>query len=71
MNLLPFIMYTFLITVTPGPTNIDILNTIRNKGLKGGIQYTYGAITAFVFLLIISTVVNIFYQKRCLAFYYL
>lgn len=68
MNLLPFIMYTFLITMTPGPTNIDILNTIRNKGLKGGIQYTYGAITAFVFLLIISTVVNIFLSEKMPSF---
>ncbi|SCS42707.1 LysE family translocator [Staphylococcus caeli] len=61
MNVVSFLIYTFLVTVTPGPTNIDILNTIKNKGFKGGVQYTYGAITAFTVLLIISTILNTFF----------
>lgn len=58
MNILSFLFYTFLVTATPGPTNIDILNTIKRKGTPAGVKYTYGAIIAFIVLLIMSTILN-------------
>ncbi|OEL01034.1 LysE family translocator [Staphylococcus casei] len=58
MNILSFLLYTFLVTVTPGPTNIDILNTIKHRGTAAGIKYTYGAVIAIFLLLIISTMLN-------------
>ncbi|MGW7976883.1 LysE family translocator [Staphylococcus xylosus] len=58
MNILSFLFYTFLVTATPGPTNIDILNTIKSKGRPAGVKYTYGAIIAFIVLLVISTILN-------------
>ncbi|MCY1585640.1 LysE family translocator [Staphylococcus pettenkoferi] len=58
MNILSFVFYTFLVTGTPGPTNLDILNTIKSQGRRAGIQYTYGASLAFFTLLVLSALIN-------------
>lgn len=60
MNVLSYFLYTIVITATPGPTNIDILNTIKNKGTKAGLRYTYGASAGFFTLLIFSAILNTF-----------
>jgi cysteine/O-acetylserine efflux protein len=60
MNVLSYFLYTIVVTATPGPTNIDILNTIKNRGTKAGLKYTYGASAAFFTLLIISAILNTF-----------
>ena len=58
MNITSFLIYCFIVTVTPGPTNIDILSTVNNYGTKRAMQYTYGATIAFGLLLAISAMLN-------------
>lgn len=58
MNITSFIVYCFIVTFTPGPTNIVILSTVQNNGTKKAMEYTYGATIAFGLLLVISAVVN-------------
>lgn len=58
MNITSFLVYCFIVTFTPGPTNIVILSTVNNNGTKKAMQYTYGATIAFGLLLAISAVLN-------------
>ncbi|WP_088011581.1 LysE family translocator [Gottfriedia acidiceleris] len=58
MNFTSFIVYCFIVTFTPGPTNIVILSTVHNNGTKKALEYTYGATLAFGLLLLISAMVN-------------
>lgn len=47
MNITSFLIYCFIVTFTPGPTNIVILSTVHNFGTKKAMHYTYGATIAF------------------------
>ncbi|MGH1288690.1 LysE family translocator [Bacillus toyonensis] len=58
MNITSFVLYCFIVTFTPGPTNIVILSTVHNSGTKKAIEYTYGATIAFGLLLVISAMLN-------------
>ncbi|MCK2004276.1 LysE family transporter [[Brevibacterium] frigoritolerans] len=58
MNITSFVFYCFIVTFTPGPTNIVILSTVHNSGTKKAMEYTYGATIAFGFLLAISAILN-------------
>ena len=58
MNSTSFFMYCFIVTFTPGPTNIVILSTVHNYGTKRAMNYTYGATIAFGLLLAISALLN-------------
>lgn len=58
MNITSFLIYCFIVTVTPGPTNIVILSTVHNYGAKKAMEYTYGATIAFGLLLGISAMLN-------------
>ncbi|MGG2027286.1 LysE family transporter [Gottfriedia sp. S16(2024)] len=58
MNFTSFILYCFIVTFTPGPTNIVILSTVHNTGTKKALEYTYGATLAFGLLLLISAMLN-------------
>ena len=58
MNITSFLVYCFIITVTPGPTNIDILSTVNTQGTKKALNYTYGATLSFGLLLTISAILN-------------
>ncbi|MGG1574990.1 LysE family translocator [Fictibacillus sp. NRS-1165] len=58
MNITSFILYCFMVTFTPGPTNIVILSTVHNYGTKKAMEYTYGATIAFGLLLVISAMLN-------------
>ncbi|WP_176585638.1 LysE family translocator [Priestia megaterium] len=58
MNITSFVFYCFIVTFTPGPTNIIILSTVHNSGTKKAMEYTYGATIAFAFLLAISAMLN-------------
>lgn len=58
MNITSFLLYCFIVTFTPGPTNIVILSTVHNRGTKRAMEYTYGATVAFGLLLIISAILN-------------
>ncbi|TQR19507.1 LysE family translocator [Psychrobacillus vulpis] len=59
MNITSFLIYCFIVTITPGPTNIVILSTVHNLGTKKAMEYTYGATIAFGLLLVISVMLNI------------
>lgn len=58
MSIASFLIYSFVITFTPGPTNIVILSTVHNFGAKKAMEYTYGATIAFGILLAASAVLN-------------
>ncbi|OMC82708.1 lysine transporter LysE [Viridibacillus sp. FSL H7-0596] len=58
MNIASVLIYCFIVTFTPGPTNIVILSTVHNFGVKKALEYTYGATIAFGALLIISAMLN-------------
>ncbi|WP_211746226.1 LysE family transporter [Paenibacillus sp. Marseille-Q4541] len=58
MNITSFLLYCFIVTFTPGPTNIVILSTVQNWGAKKAMEYTYGATIAFGLLLVISATLN-------------
>lgn len=58
MGFTSFIINCFIITFTPGPTNIVILSTVHNYWTKKGMEYTYGATIAFGLLLGISAMLN-------------
>lgn len=58
MNITSFLMYCFIITVTPGPTNIVILSTTQNYGMKKGLHFSYGSTIAFFMLLVLSAFLN-------------
>ncbi|NOU82742.1 LysE family translocator [Paenibacillus sp. LMG 31459] len=58
MNIASFLLYCFIVTFTPGPTNIVILSTVNNFGSKKAMRYTYGASIAFGMLLAVSAVLN-------------
>ncbi len=58
MNITSFLIYCFVVTFTPGPTNIVILSTVHNHGTKKAMEYTYGATIAFCLLLAASAMLN-------------
>lgn len=58
MNTTSLLLYCFIVTFTPGPTNIVILSTVNNLGTKKAMEYTYGATIAFGVLLVISAFLN-------------
>ncbi|WP_129691875.1 LysE family translocator [Gottfriedia acidiceleris] len=58
MNFTSFVLYCFIVTFTPGPTNIVILSTVHNNGTKKALEYSYGATLAFGILLLISGMLN-------------
>lgn len=58
MNFTSFVLYCFIVTFTPGPTNIVILSTVHNNGTKKALEYSYGATLAFGLLLLISATLN-------------
>lgn len=58
MNITSFLIYCFIVTFTPGPTNIVILSTVHNYGAKKAMEYIYGATIAFGLLLGLSAILN-------------
>ncbi|WP_054709432.1 LysE family transporter [Bacillus sp. JCM 19041] len=58
MTTLSFILYCFIVTVTPGPTNIVIVSVVQNNGVHQALRYTYGATIAFGLLLTASAIFN-------------
>ena len=59
MNILSFFIYCAIVTFTPGPTNVVILSTVHNSGVKKAMEYTFGATIAFGILLSISATLNV------------
>ncbi|WP_026692058.1 LysE family translocator [Peribacillus kribbensis] len=68
MNISSFLIYCFIVTFTPGPTNIVILSTVHNSGTAKAMKYTYGATAAFGLLLLMSAVLNTMVIPKILIF---
>ncbi|MEJ8302790.1 hypothetical protein [Saccharibacillus sacchari] len=47
MNTVSFLLYCFIVTFTPGPTNIMILSTLKHSGTRQALRYIYGATLAY------------------------
>ena len=58
MNFVFFLLYCCLMIITPGPTNIMILTTVHNYGVKRAFEFSIGASFAFFVLLSISVIFN-------------
>ncbi|EGW39619.1 LysE family transporter [Desulfosporosinus sp. OT] len=58
MNFTAFFAYCIIVTFTPGPTNIVILSTVHNYGMKKALEFTAGATLAFGILLALSATFN-------------
>jgi len=58
MNIASFLLYCVIVTFTPGPTNIVILSTVHNCGIRKAVNFVYGAATAFTILVVLSAVLN-------------
>ncbi|CAM4005588.1 LysE family translocator [Saccharibacillus endophyticus] len=58
MNTASFLLYCFIVTFTPGPTNIMILSTLKSSGTRQALRYVYGATLAFGLLLVLSAMLN-------------
>ncbi|PTF45514.1 lysine transporter LysE, partial [Staphylococcus cohnii] len=61
--MITLIVYCFIVTATPGPTNIIILSNVQNYGIKSGMRFIYGSTIGFVVLLVISAILNSFLNK--------
>ncbi len=58
MNIVFFLLYCSLMIITPGPTNIMILTTVHNYGVKKAFEFSVCALFAFFVLLSISVIFN-------------
>ncbi|MFD1887772.1 LysE family translocator [Paenibacillus wenxiniae] len=58
MSMLSFLLYCFIVTFTPGPSNIIILSIANKEGTAQALRYTYGATVAFGLLLTASATLN-------------
>lgn len=58
MNLVFFVLYCTMMTASPGPTNIMILSTVHNYGLKKALSFSLGSTLGFFALLVLSVVFN-------------
>lgn len=58
MSISAFILYNIIVTFTPGPTNIMILATVREQGIRKALEYSIGAILALFIMLTMSAGLN-------------
>ncbi|WP_458122324.1 LysE family translocator [Paenibacillus sp. Z6-24] len=58
ISILSFLFYCFIVTFTPGPSNIIILSIAQKEGTARALRYTYGATLAFGLLLTASALLS-------------
>ncbi len=58
MDIASFLIYCFIVTYTPGPTNVLILSTVQNFGAKKALTFGVGAISGLGLLLWLSAFLN-------------
>lgn len=51
-----FLIYVFVTSITPGPSNLFILNSTKEYGLSGAKRFITGVLAGFLFLAIISII---------------
>ena len=59
MNLVFFVLYCFMMTASPGHTNIMILSTVHNYGVKRALNFSLGSGVGFFTLLVLCVVFNV------------
>ncbi len=58
MNVISFLIYCVIVTITPGPTNIAILSISHNFKIKKTFRFVFGVTAAMGTLLTASVVLN-------------
>ncbi|HLR19063.1 MAG TPA: LysE family translocator [Staphylococcus sp.] len=51
-----FLIYVFVTSITPGPSNLFILTSAKSYGLSGAKKFISGVLAGFLFLAVISLV---------------
>ena len=49
-----FLIYVFVTSITPGPSNLYILDSAKAYGIKGAKQFIWGILTGFLFLAVLA-----------------
>lgn len=50
MNIAAFLSYLLITSITPGPSNLLVMNEARRYGIKGAIPFFFGIMTGFIIL---------------------
>ncbi|EMT53059.1 LysE [Brevibacillus borstelensis AK1] len=50
MNLTAFLLYIIITSITPGPSNLLVMNTARRYGFKGSAPFNMGIVSGFIML---------------------
>lgn len=58
MNMTAFLSYIIITSITPGPSNILVMNEARRFGLKGSIPFNIGIISGFIILGIVTSLLT-------------
>lgn len=58
MNLIAFLSYVIITSITPGPSNIMMMNEARRFGFKGSIRFQTGIISGFIILGIVTSLIT-------------
>ncbi|QYG30773.1 LysE family translocator [Mammaliicoccus sciuri] len=51
-----FLIYVFVTSITPGPSNIFIMNSTKKHGLLGAKKFILGILAVFLFLAILASI---------------
>lgn len=54
MSLIPFLLFAFVASITPGPTNILVLTNSQHFGVKNTVPAILGACTAASAIVLVS-----------------
>lgn len=52
-----FLIYVFVTSITPGPSNLYILDSSKTYGIKGAKKFITGVLIGFLFLAVISVLI--------------
>lgn len=58
MNLIAFLSYVIITSITPGPSNILMMNEARRFGFRGSIRFQVGIISGFIILGLVTSLLT-------------
>ncbi|MDU0445632.1 LysE family translocator [Staphylococcus haemolyticus] len=58
-----FLIYVFVTSITPGPSNLFMMNTTRIYGLRGGKSFITGILSGFAFLGLVSYIAILLFSQ--------